>query len=167
MLFFFLGLQRVVNAWIVARHQLLYGDEMATAIICATLVDFTTKWMARTGHSSSQNANSRHLAEKERFVAIAKLQPRLYGDEITAANLFAMLVDSTLSCIRLLVPSHWKKKTFKREIANWQRKPKMLGSEVDSNPRCRVLKWQISSDLVHTLLLQLDLQWVPITITQQ
>ena len=42
----------------------------------------------------------RHLAEKERFVAIAKLQTRLYGDEITAANLFAMLVDSTISCTR-------------------------------------------------------------------
>ena len=50
-------LQTVVNAWIVARHQLLYGDEMATAIICAMLVDFTTKWMAPTGPLSSPSAS--------------------------------------------------------------------------------------------------------------
>ena len=78
-----------------------------------------------------------------------------------------MINNSFILIFRLLVPSHWKKKTFKREIANWQRKPKMLGSQVDSNPRCRVLKWQISSDLVLTLLLQLDLRWVPIIITLQ
>ena len=79
-------------------------DKIRTTIHLFYQLMLLHTYLGEKNHHDTQNNKTlyfrRHLAEKERFVAIAKLQPRLYGDEITAANLFAMLVDSTLSCTR-------------------------------------------------------------------